>query len=288
MRHLNPVDKLLLAYLLLTGGLAFSLSNFLLVGLHLALLILVVLTSRHAPRPIRVLYPSLVVPLLYMELDSLSGLAGGRLYDPEVLAVERWLFGDPTPAMWMSEKLPWLLLSEFLHFCYLAYYPLLVLVAVRLYLKTTERITLNYLWCLQAATFSDYLIQMNFPVQGPRPLFPPLAESLHGLCWRLCHYLCGEGAAGAAAFPSGHVTFAMVVLFFCWKHEREGFDIFAPLCLGLSLCTVYGRFHYVVDAMAGTLVALVFVVSGPRLYSLMESRQNRVPSPEKDLLERER
>ena len=106
MRALNPVDRLLMAYLMVTGGLAFYLNNFLLVGLHLALLLLVVLLSRYAPRPIRVLYASLVVPLLYMELDSLSGLAGGRLYDPEVLAAERWLFGEPTPAMWLSEKLP--------------------------------------------------------------------------------------------------------------------------------------------------------------------------------------
>lgn len=270
-QRLCPVDKLLLAYLVGTGILALYLGEFTLVAIHAALAVFVIRVVGKLPQFTRVLYPALVVPLLYMELDKLSAVAGGRLYDPEILRLEQYLFGEPTPAIWLSQKLPWYWLSEYLHLCYLSYYPLLFLVALRLYRVAGPSVTSLYLWALQAGTFCAYTIQMFLPVEGPRPLFPPLDESLRGPFWELCHYLCGEGAAGAAAFPSGHVTFAMIVLLFTWKYDRDGFDIYSPFCLGLSLCTVYGRFHYAVDALAGTLIAIIFVLSGPTLFRALEA-----------------
>lgn len=283
------IDKMVIGYLTLTALLAWPLEGGSTLGLRHLFLILAVLLLRHlSPRLawLQQTYSVLLVPLLYLELDVLSGLAGGALYDPVVQRWEHALFGGTSPAAWMSERLPFYWLSELLHFCYLAYYPMLFLLAWRLFRQADKRPFYAYLVGTQAATFTIYLIQMFFPVQGPRPLFPPLDESLQGPFWGLCHYLCGQGAAGAAAFPSGHVTFAVAVTLAAARWDPRAYRWLLPLSIGLCLSTIYGRFHYGVDVIAGGLVGWVFSEFPPGAASLSlaptgEVQNDQIPQPER-------
>jgi len=45
-----------------------------------------------------------------------------------------------------------------------------------------------------------------------------------------------------------------------------------PIATGLIISTVYCRFHYVVDLIAGTALAFVFVPIGDRIYDRMMLR----------------
>ena len=260
------VDVLVIGYLNVTALLSLRLSdpgNLPLI--HLALMAGILLIRRWGPEALHQLYVALLVPLLYLELDVLSGLAGGKTYDPTVMAWEKQLFGDPMPAEWFSEALPWLGFSELLHFCYLSFYPMLLFLALRLYRRRHPELQ-TYLWCSTAATFTIYFIQMWFPVYGPRPLMPPLDESLRGPFWWLCHYLCDQGASGAAAFPSGHVTFACTTALGAWHWDHKAYRFLLPLGCGMALATVYGRFHYAVDVLAGAFIGWIFMEFGPCWY----------------------
>jgi len=273
----TPIDGVIIFYLALTGLLSLALPKpGIIPGLHV-LLILAILLLRRQTGPrwtlLRECYSVPLVPLLYMEIDTLSGLAGGRVYDSTVLAWEHALFGEPSPAMWLSERLPWYSLSELLHLCYLSYYLLFFVLAVRLYRRVNKSDFQNYLWLAHPACFVAYLVQVFFPVQGPRPLFPPLAEHLQGPFWRFCHFLCGQGAAGAAAFPSGHVTLATVVALAAHRYDRAASRWLTPLCLGLTISTVYGRFHYAVDAIAGMLVGWCLFEFGPLLFQYLAPQE---------------
>ena len=62
-------------------------------------------------------------------------------------------------------------------------------------------------------------------------------------------------------FPSGHVAVAIV----CWIlarriHRPLGF-VFGVVAAGVILSTVYLRYHYVVDVIAGALLA-AFALTG--------------------------
>jgi membrane-associated phospholipid phosphatase len=266
------VDGLLVGYLTLTGLLSLTLPDS--GGLPLSHLLLtagILGIRRWAPDIVHQLYSALLVPLLYGELDTLSGLAGGRTYDAQIVSWEKSLFGDPIPAEWFSQALPFLPLSELLHFCYLSFYPMLIFLAVRMYCLGHKKLQ-AYLWCSHCAYLTAYLIQMRFPVQGPRPLMPPLDESLQGPFWRLCHYLMGRGASGAAAFPSGHVTFACSIALAAWHWDHKAYRLLAPMCCGMALATIYGRFHYAVDVLVGAFIGWICMEYGPQVYQQLSNR----------------
>ena len=55
-------------------------------------------------------------------------------------------------------------------------------------------------------------------------------------------------------FPSGHTEIALVVLLYAWRFERRYFCGLLPAVGLLLFSTVYLRYHYVVDVLAGALL----------------------------------
>jgi membrane-associated phospholipid phosphatase len=78
--------------------------------------------------------------------------------------------------------------------------------------------------------------------------------------WNLA--LLGGAGIHTSVFPSAHVSGAFASAFAMWRifadkpWLRGGVLIYA--CL-VSVATVYGRYHYAVDAFAGLAVAVVAV-----------------------------
>lgn len=248
--------KICLSYLLLTALLASQKGLNALVLLHFVL-VLVLIAVKHlsSAHPLRCLYPFLLGPLAYMEVDALRQTP--RTYDELVMQWETQLFGT-SPALWMSELWDSYWLSEFLHLSYLSFYVIGPILAWSLF-KSRKIEQLSQFASLTLLTyFSCFLGNMFFPVVGPRHLFPPLATELQGPFWQLTHWILGQGAAGAAAFPSGHAAIGALVFVCAWRWHRALFWPLAPFCLGLCVATIYGRFHYAVDTLAG--MGIVFLL----------------------------
>jgi membrane-associated phospholipid phosphatase len=81
------------------------------------------------------------------------------------------------------------------------------------------------------------------------------------------HGILDGGAAWGTAFPSSHVAASVTAAVSAWWSWRGLGSVLLPASLLLTLGTVYGGFHYAVDAMAGALVA-VAVLAGSRLYRM--------------------
>jgi membrane-associated phospholipid phosphatase len=56
-------------------------------------------------------------------------------------------------------------------------------------------------------------------------------------------------------FPSLHVGISFVVWLYAWRNSRPLFWTLAPLILSLWVSTVYLRYHYLVDCVAGLVLA---------------------------------
>ena len=67
-------------------------------------------------------------------------------------------------------------------------------------------------------------------------------------------------------FPSGHTMITTSVLIFAFRHDRKVFWFLLPVGVGLIFSTVYCRYHYAVDVLAGLALAFVSVPAGERLY----------------------
>jgi len=87
-------------------------------------------------------------------------------------------------------------------------------------------------------------MSFNTPLQGPLLLNSTLS-------------LVNRGSNTVDVFPSVHVAASLYLLLFDWQHWRRRFWWVLAPCAVLWLSTLYLRFHYFVDLIAGVAVALV-------------------------------
>lgn len=269
-RFARRTDQVTVCYLAATAALAVlfreSLSGWLLfVAAHLlgclALAALPRLSPRSLPtvRFLRHWYPFLLFPILYKEVEVFAGAFGNwGLTDP-VRALEVSLF-DGHPSLYMSERLSWVPLSEFLHFCYLSYVVMIPAIAGYWYGVGRHVAFRELVLLLSVTMYGSYLFFILLPVDSPfylaQPLGPPLAGQFF---FDLVHAVSERGGARGGAFPSAHVSGAVIVWLVTWRYQRRLAYVLAPVVVGIIVATVYGRFHYAVDTIAGFALALLVV-----------------------------
>ena len=268
---LRPVDWILLGYLTVVSFVAVLRAParpgcwWLLVAHGLFVLLLYLITRPGlgpVGRTIREIYPLLLLPALYSELDVLnSGTIS--VYDHVVQRWESMLFGSQVSREWWQAT-PSRALSTVLHAAYLSYY--LIVSAPALYfawrgdLPAVRRFVLVVI-----ATFVIcYLFFLFFPVAGPYYEFArPATWFTENLPARLTYDALASGSSYGAAFPSSHVAAALAATLAAIRTSRRlGVVLIIPTAL-LTIGVVYCQMHYAVDALAGLAIgAVVTLVVG--------------------------
>jgi len=226
-------------------------------------------------------YPLLLYAFLYRESEQLNLMFVTRYLDSVFITVEEWIFGFQ-PAVVFMNALPHPVVSEFFYMSYFSYYVMIAGVGLALYFRKREAFW-HYLAVLSFVFYVCFLAFIFLPVAGPPafymeiprfvdqhrlpyyPLeFPPGAIS--GPFFHLMAILYRAFESGGGAFPSSHVAAAICVLFFSWRYlPRVRFLILAGT-IALSVATVYCRYHYAVDVLAGAATAAVLIPIGEWLY----------------------
>ena len=80
----------------------------------------------------------------------------------------------------------------------------------------------------------------------------------YGLLGPLIDLLYTAGDSAGGAFPSSHIGEAVVIYLLLRPRSQAIRAISIALILGLTVSTVYGSFHYAIDAVAGLLTGLLF------------------------------
>ena len=78
------------------------------------------------------------------------------------------------------------------------------------------------------------------------------------------------GSQSRTAFPSSHVAATLSAWFATGRESKRVFWIMAPFAVSLTLGTVYGRFHYGIDATIGLIVAMTAYLATPWLMRRLE------------------
>jgi hypothetical protein len=63
------------------------------------------------------------------------------------------------------------------------------------------------------------------------------------------------------------VSGAVVVSLVAWRHQRRLAYLLVPITGSVMTATVYGRFHYVLDTLAGAALAIVVVLGYRHVFS---------------------
>jgi len=96
------------------------------------------------------------------------------------------------------------------------------------------------------------------PGEAPAMAFYALARRLN----QPSHY---GNQVPRNCFPSLHTAWGLIILAFCFQRLRPLFWIVLLPVLNLIVATVYLRFHYVVDLLAGGMLTLLTLALVPRL-----------------------
>lgn len=276
----RAATRRLFALYLLISGIALAFPHRpdswpLLALLHLAAITLLLypqalrgFTARF-PRAARVLadwYLLALIPALYTELATLNvAVFNGRYFDSLIIGAEQRVFGTQ-PSHELAHALPYLPLSEFLHFSYISYYLIIYVPAIYLYARGRHEAFRQLVFNLMLAFFAHYVFFIYFPVQGPRYMFAaPDGPIARGYFYQLAHRILEAGSSRGAAFPSSHVGVSAAQTAFAFLTIPALAPGVLLLSLGLALGAVYGGFHYATDAIVGALYGLLLFWLAPRV-----------------------
>jgi membrane-associated phospholipid phosphatase len=116
------------------------------------------------------------------------------------------------------------------------------------------------LFCLLLGTFASYAMFPFFPSEPPRTVFPHQDLPNYRPFFRSFNYwILGNWGIHTSVFPSAHVSAAFSAAFglrLLLPDRKWAWRAMGVLAMLIALSTVYGRYHYLVDAVAGFGVAL--------------------------------
>jgi membrane-associated phospholipid phosphatase len=201
-------------------------------------------------------YPLLLTVGLYTAIGVLNR-AAGTSHDAAVQAWEAAAFGGQPARDWIRAQ-PWPWLSAILHLGYLSYYAILASAPLGPWLRGDFRGARETAFAMTATFYACYAVFLLFPVAGPHYAFPPPRNAATAVApAELTYRLLDAGAAWGTAFPSSHVAVSLVAAACALRFRRGLGLVLLPLAILLTLGTVYGQFHYALDALAGALLAAV-------------------------------
>lgn len=183
-------------------------------------------------------------------------------------------------AMWKSDPVFWLSqfqnrgLVELLQVVYTLFIPGVLAIGILLWV-CKSRAEFRYGTFLIATTFLiSYLGYLVLPARGPR--FMPYATQhpvLHGL-WAfnfLQRLLDSLEGAQFDCFPSGHVAVVIVGCYLARQISTPVFRVFSVFAALIAFSTIYLRYHYVIDVIAGMVLAIALIVAAPWVYPKLGS-----------------
>lgn len=158
------------------------------------------------------------------------------------------------------------ILPDYLELCYLLVYavgPVVVAAAI----LSERRHRTDHLWMAYlAGTLGAYALFPYFPSEPPRTVFP--GEDLPHIVTvfrQLNLWIVGGYGIHSSVFPSAHVSSAFSaawgLLAVMKEHRWMGWAM-AAYAVSVSVATVYGRYHYGVDVLAGFAVSLLAILVG--------------------------
>lgn len=200
-------------------------------------------------------------------------------FDQTLIAIDRMIFGvDPT--IWISQ-FAHPIITEILQIAYSSYYLFFIALFYELYRRKDRSAFYSGGMLVVYGFYLSYIGYLLVPAVGPRFTiheFFSVDSELPGLF--LTPYLraiidSGGGVPSGAmnplefvhrdVFPSGHTQLTLVAMYVAFtNHTKSRWWLLVVGSL-LIISTVYMRYHYVIDVVAGILFFFFTIWSGKRI-----------------------
>lgn len=235
------------------------------------------------PRLLGEIYLPFFFALFYAEMEYLGLIFFdfNNSLDPTLIKVEAWIFGMQPSLEW-SRVWPWPWFHELMEMAYFSYYFLPLIFLTLVFTSTAmspERrwdTVRNYIRDLSATMLICYTLYTLFPVWGPKFFRAGPIEVGGWIFTDIMRSIHENGAILGAAFPSSHVAASMMAWWYTWRcfprHRWWMTTVFLLLCMS----TVYNRYHYVVDVLAGLLLGVLVLTITSRFGGVARDRLRKL------------
>ncbi|KEO82820.1 phosphatase PAP2 family protein [Tumebacillus flagellatus] len=198
--------------------------------------------------------PFCVLLIIYRALDFYIPLFSPVDRDGWLLKVDAWMFGGVQPSVWLEPLIrPWL--TDYLSFVYMIWFPMIFFTLLLMMLKSREAVS-GYVAAALFAFYIGYVSYTIVPAVGPLySLADTYTTSLSGGAitemQRAVVTSQQDMNVSRDCFPSLHTAISCVMLYFVWTYRRKWLWLYAPLVVSILVSTIYLRYHYVIDVLAG-------------------------------------
>jgi membrane-associated phospholipid phosphatase len=212
-------------------------------------------------------YPVFYVATCYKEM-ALFIPAIRRSDADQWLADLDYRFWQAHPTVWL-ERIHSPALTEFLQVVYTLFLPAVLLVAAMLWRKRAYAEFQYYAFLIALGFLVSYVGYLMVPARGPRFLLRDLQHfPLQGIWFfgQMQSALDHLESAHYDCFPSGHTELTILAWWGSRGVSNRLFKVYFAYTPPLIFATVYLRYHYSVDVLAGAVVAAGLIVFAPALY----------------------
>lgn len=213
-------------------------------------------------------FPFFVILMMYYSLwGDATHLVVTQDRDAVLMAWDQRLFGfQPSLAL---QRFVSPALTAWMEFAYGFHVWNIPLVACFIYLRRPRERFREMMCGVLAVTFLGLLGYILVPAIGPMYTLlleytVPLNQSL-AIFNRQAEFM-DFARIRRDVFPSLHVGISFVVWLYAYRNSRRLFCILSPLVVSLWFSTVYLRYHYVVDCIAGFALAPVSFLLANKLF----------------------
>ena len=236
--------------------------------------------NRSISRFLRFWYPAFMILFCFKEIYIIMISTTNVLYDSYLIKIDQWLFGG-NPTDYLSKFLnPYAV--EFLQIVYGLFYLMPVIYAMELYLWHRYKELKYATFVVFFGFYLSFLGYLLLPAIGPRFTlhdFQNLSSELPGLFFAdkirdlidmgesiPQNVSNPEAFAQRDAFPSGHTIIIILITYLSHKIKSNSFYFYLPFTILLIFSTVYLRYHYFIDLIAGIPFVFVTIFVANKLY----------------------
>ncbi|MFY8162388.1 MAG: phosphatase PAP2 family protein [Candidatus Kapaibacteriota bacterium] len=230
-----------------------------------------------------------IAPLLwvvYSQIHIFIPIVNPHDYDTLLIEVDRALFGMDITKVLYNIANP--VLTEFLQFCYMLHFFLPIIIGIDLILTDKRKDLAAYANLIAFGFYFSYIMYFFLPAIGPRFTlhdFNSINTELPGL-WLTNFFRDAVNAGGAIppgtpnpeiavnrdCMPSGHTMIALMNIILAFRYKVRMRYVVLVLGSGLIFSTLYMRYHYLIDVIAGIASAMVVFWIEPKVRNWFKNK----------------
>ncbi len=214
---------------------------------------------------IRNFFPLVLITTVFENLGDVVTKINPHFADKTLIAIDKFIFGGD-PSIWMQRfYTPWL--SNLMHSAYTSYYFLPPMLGMILYISGKYKEFRDFVVAATFTAFIGYIGYVLVPAVGPRYTLAHLYTKdikTGAVITKVIKMINNYEPFRADCFPSLHTAHTFIVMIFSARYLSKFISIPVNI-LGtlLIISTMYGRYHYGIDVIAGLLLATFNIYIAP-------------------------